>query len=162
MDVVGSIVVPIVAALLGAFIANQVAKNQIKTMLQLEKERVLKEATFELIDAIDSFVHISYRKSVEQEERQRLRRRILSLLALVDKDSFEMTSFELYKVEHWYKVQISSDNPDDKKLQLSRYPNIGFTSTNKFFAELKKDIMKKVYNIDVDFQDCLDLHKKAA
>ncbi len=75
-----NITATLAAAAMGGWVAASVAKRQITAAVQVERDKAKREAGRELLESIDSYLHIAYRGDGDQRwERQRLRRKIISL-----------------------------------------------------------------------------------
>jgi len=136
----------LVAALLGGWVATKIAKSQIQAMTQAEREKMRKETGLELMEAIDSFMHIAYRDQDEQSrfERQRLRRRILSLTALTLPDSFQSVQQHLDGIERWWR---------HKQGEFTGSPpaGMGYTATSSFFEALKTNLFVEIFDQRIQF-----------
>ena len=140
-----NIVATLAAAAIGGWVAAGVANRQIQTSLQVEREKVRKETSKELIEAIDSFVHIAYRHDSEEKrrERQRLRRRILSLTALALPERFADTQRHLDLIDRWWWKQ---SHPAAMPVQ-----GAGYTATNDFFEAVKTQLFREVFGQRIEF-----------
>ncbi|CTP92549.1 hypothetical protein [Xanthomonas graminis] len=141
-----NILATLAAAAIGGWVAAGVASRQIQASLQVEREKVRQETSKELIEAIDSFVHIAYRHDNEEKrhERQRLRRRILSLTALALPEQFSDTQRHLDMIDRWWWR---------KQYQPSAPPiqGTGFTATNDFFEGVKTRLFRDVFGQRIEF-----------
>ncbi|KRG63654.1 hypothetical protein ABB27_17410 [Stenotrophomonas terrae] len=135
------------AALIGGLVATKVAKGQVQAMLQAEREKSQKETALELLESIDSFVHIAYRGGDEQSrlERQRLRRRMLSLTVLTVPNRFTDLQSHLDGVDRWW---FRKNNGGTQKIA-----DVGYTATNDFFERLKTDLFCEVFGQKISFSD---------
>jgi hypothetical protein len=62
----------------------------------------------DLIESLDSFLHIAYRgDGPERLERERLSRRILSLVALCMPERFEPMQQHLALIDQWWRAKRS-------------------------------------------------------
>jgi hypothetical protein len=88
-----NIAATLASACVGGLIAAGIAGRQIKASHAAERDKTRRECARDLIESIDSFLHIAYRNETHEArlERQRLRRRILSLLATCLPERFEAT-----------------------------------------------------------------------
>lgn len=79
-----NITATLAASIIGGLIAAYVARGQIRAAMQVERDKARRETALELLESMDSYVHIAYRGEDAQQhwERQRLRRRIISLTVL--------------------------------------------------------------------------------
>lgn len=136
-----NIVATLTAACLGGLIAAHVAKRQIDAAQRVDFDRTRRDTARELIEAIDSFLHIAYRgeQPVDKLERQRLRRRILSLTALVMSGRFNAVQDHLNLVDRWWGQRRGGP----------RVAGAGFTATETFFTELKEGIFLEVFGTRV-------------
>nr|WP_238396060.1 hypothetical protein [Xanthomonas fragariae] len=134
-----------VAAAIGGCVAACVASRQIEASLQVEREKVRKETSKELIEAIDSLVHIAYRHDSEEKrhERQRLRRRILSLSALALPERFSDTQRHLDLIDRWWWKQSHPASP--------AVQGAGYTATNGFFEGVKTQLFCDIFGQRIEF-----------
>ncbi|MDM7553382.1 hypothetical protein [Xanthomonas fragariae] len=140
-----NIVSTLVAAAIGGCVAACVASRQIEASLQVEREKVRKETSKELIEAIDSLVHIAYRHDSEEKrhERQRLRRRILSLTALALPERFSDTQRHLDLIDRWWWKQSHPASP--------AVQGAGYTATNGFFEGVKTQLFCDIFGQRIEF-----------
>ena len=140
-----NITATLAAAAIGGWVAAGVAKRQIQASLEVEREKVRKETSKELIEALDSFVHIAYRHDSEEKrhERQRLRRRILSLTALALPARFADTQSHLDMIDRWWWKQKHPSAPP--------VTGAGYTATNEFFETVKTDLFREVFGQRIEF-----------
>jgi len=141
-----NIVATLAAALIGGLIASKVARHQIQANQQVEREKIRKETARELIEAIDSYVHIAYRDSSDAAtlERQRLRKRILSLTALTAPDRFQHVKDHLIGIDRWWRQK----QPGFSGPYVAGF---GLTATQTFFESLKTDLFCQVFGQQFDF-----------
>ncbi len=139
-----NITATLIAAAIGGLIASKVARHQIEANQRAEREKVRRETARELIEAIDSYVHIAYRdqSDASPQERQRLRKRILSLVALTLPDNFPPVREHLDGIDRWW-WQKQSGGTSAK--------GFGLTATNQFFEKLKSELFSQVFGQQFDF-----------
>lgn len=142
-----NVIATLCAALIGGLVATKVAKGQVQAMLQAEREKSQKETALELLEAIDSFVHIAYRGADEQSrlERQRLRRRMLSLTVITMPTRFAGLQSHLDTVDRWWFRKNSGGT--------QKIADVGYTATNEFFERLKADIFCEIFGQKILFSD---------
>jgi hypothetical protein len=138
-----NIVATLASACIGGLIAAGIAGKQIKAAQTTERDKSRRENARDLIESIDSYLHIAYRDSSPEGrlERQRLRRRILSLLVLCLPERFEATQKHLDDIDKWWQHRRSG---------IGHRPNgVGFTATEVFFDELKSALFEQVFGTRV-------------
>jgi hypothetical protein len=132
-----NLVATLSAAVLGGWIASRIAQRQMTASAEAERDKTRRELARDLIESIDSYLHIAYRGSGEDRfERQRLHRRILSLIALVMPAEFTATQNHLDAVELWWRAKT---NPTLKPR------GVGLTATETFCIALKQRLFAEVF-----------------
>ncbi|WP_078120443.1 hypothetical protein [Thiosocius teredinicola] len=124
----------LIAAAIGGIIAARVATYQTRATLKAEQDGRKQETARELLEAIDSFMHIAYRG--EHEERQRHCRRVLTLSALLIPDQFDAIQSRLNYVHLWHRRE-EGDKPR----------GIGLTATEGFFAKIKQHLFQTIFGV---------------
>ncbi|MFA6095007.1 MAG: hypothetical protein WC757_03945 [Candidatus Paceibacterota bacterium] len=129
---------------MGGLVAVYAARLQNQATGRDGVDRMLKAITLELIDTIDSYLHIAYRDDSRQSpfERQRLRRRIQSLTSVALPEEYETTKDHLDKIHFWWLNK-------DKSQSTSPTKGIGYTASESFFQALKNKLNKKAFGIDI-------------
>lgn len=132
-----NIVATVAAAVIGGWIAARIAQRQTEAMQQVELQKFRSHAARELIEAVDSYVHIAYRSKDEagKLERQRLRRRIVSLTAEVLPEKVEPVQEHLDGIEKWWRAKRGGLAPK----------GMGYTATEIFFDGFKEDLFEQVF-----------------
>jgi len=127
-----NIIVPLGSALIGGTAAYQIAKKQTVALQKIEKAKWHKEVVFELIENIDSFIDIAYRQDQEQykNQRQKLKRRIISLLAFTLPDQRETVEAHIITIFSWHKGVKGQVN---------------YGNTTDFFEALKNQLLKTIH-----------------
>lgn len=143
----------LISAVMGGWIASNIAKRQADVTNQVEQEKLRKEAARELIESMDSFLHIAYRGTDHESrmERQRLRRRIQSLAVLSLPDQFVAIQDHLDLVEGWWRSREGGP----------RVKGVGVTATESFFDGIKSRLFKEVFKIDVSFNPSTEVEQSA-
>lgn len=144
----------LISAVMGGWIASNIAKRQADATNQVEQEKVRKEAARDLIESMDSFLHIAYRGADHESrmERQRLRRRIQSLAVLSLPEQFMAIQDHLDLVESWWRQRNGGP----------RVKGAGVTATEGFFDGIKSRLFKEVFKIDVAFSPSLEADERVA
>lgn len=61
----------LVASMIGGLVATSIARRQINATMQVERDKSRREVALELLESVDSYVHIAYRGGAEERlERQ--------------------------------------------------------------------------------------------
>lgn len=138
-----NIAATLASAFIGGLIAAGVAGRQIKASHSAERDKTRRECARDLIESIDSFLHIAYRSETPDSrlERQRLRRRILSLLVMCLPERFDATQTHLDGIDTWWRRRRSNS--------AQRIAGMGFTATEQFFDDLKSSLFEEVFGIRV-------------
>jgi hypothetical protein len=138
-----NIVATLASACIGGLIAAGIAGRQIKASQAAERDKTRRECARDLIESIDSFLHIAYRNDTVEArlERQRLHRRILSLLATCLPESFEATQQHLDGIDGWWRRR--------RRPGAQRVPGFGITATENFFGDLKSELFEQVFGTRV-------------
>lgn len=136
-----NIVATVAAAVLGGWIASRVAQRQIHAAQAAERDKARRDVARDLIESVDSYLHIAYRGGDQERlERQRLRRRILSLTAIVLPDRFAAMQEHLDLVERWWRAK---SNPAKKPR------GVGYSATEAHFIDLKQAVFVEVFGARV-------------
>ena len=137
-----NIAATLTATTLGGLIAVFVAQRQIKASQANEHQRVLREVARDLIESLDSFLHIAYRGGDEERrERERLARRILSLCALSIPERFDVMQEHLGLVDQWWRVK---HNKSDRRVR-----GVGYSATQLLFVDVKESLFRQVFGVTV-------------
>lgn len=139
-----NIAATLISSIIGGLVAVYAARLQNQVTGKVEEDRMLKEITLELIDSIDSYLHIAYRDYSPETsyERQRLRRRIQSLTAVALYEEYEKTKGHLDKINLWWLNKNSNQ-------ETSSIKGIGYTASEDFFQVLKNKLHKKAFGINL-------------
>lgn len=134
-----NVVATLFAAGVGGWVASSIARSQMKATLQVEREKARKDSARELVEAVDSYVHIAYRDQEggqSKYERQRLRRRILSLCVLTLPKRFADVQEHLDAIDRWWL----------RRCGMVGVPvaGVGYTATNAFFEGFKTQLFREV------------------
>lgn len=127
-----NIIVPLGSALIGGTAAYQIAKKQTVALQKIEKAKWHKEVVFELIENIDSFIDIAYRQDQEEykNQRQKLKRRIISLLAFTLPNKRDAVETHTIAVFSWHKGIKGQVN---------------YRDTTAFFETLKNELLQTIH-----------------
>jgi hypothetical protein len=137
-----NIAATLTATVLGGLIAVFVAQRQIKASQANERQRIVRDIARDLIESLDSFLHIAYRGDGEEHrERERLARRILSLCALCIPERFDAMQEHLGLVEQWWRAK--------RKNNGRRVRGVGYSATQGLFAEIKESLFLQVFGVTV-------------
>ncbi|BBP01671.1 hypothetical protein [Sulfuriferula nivalis] len=138
-----NIVATLTSAMLGGWIASRIATYQTQATVRSNEQNQKQEVARDLLEAIDSFIHVAYRG--ESSERQRHSRRIRTLCALVLPSEFEEINNHLKKVEAWHRAE-SNDRPR----------GMGISATDKLLSATKQRIFLDVFNQRLDLSNDTD------
>jgi len=142
-----NITATLAAAAMGGWVAASVAKRQITAALQVERDKAQREAGRELLESIDSYLHIAYRGDGDLRwERQRLRRKIISLTLLTFPQQAASVQEHLDAVDAWWRQQAGGP----------RVKGVGFTATEQFFNGIKQTLFSEVFGTTVQFTAVTD------
>lgn len=132
------------SAAMGGWIAAGVAQRQSEAAIRAEQEKVRKEVARDLIEAMDSFLHIAYRGEDlnSRLERQRLRRRIQSLAALSVPERFADIQGHLDIVDGWWRSREGGP----------KVRGAGVSATEHFFDQIKGALFTEVFRVDVQLR----------
>lgn len=131
-----NIVATLAAAVLGGWIATRIAQRQIAASQKVEADKIRRELAREWIETVDSYLHIAYRS--ERMQRQLLRRRMLSLTALVMPQRFDAVQAHLDGVEQWSRA---------RQFNLPRPSGLGYSATEAFFVDLKEALFGEAFGV---------------
>lgn len=130
----------LIAAAIGGKVAMSIARAQMNEIRAIEQDRIRRELGRELIEAVDSYVHIPYRGAADETlERQRLRRRILSLTALLVPEQFNPVEDHLNRVDKWWR---------GRETGLS-VRGVGYTATEEFMSRFKQTLFAEVFKTHI-------------
>ena len=142
-----NITATLAAAAMGGWVAASVAKRQITAAVQVERDKAKREAGRELLESIDSYLHIAYRGDGDQRwERQRLRRKIISLTLLTLPEQAASVQEHLDAVDGWWRQQAGGP----------RVKGVGFTATEQFFNNLKQTLFSVIFGTIVQLTAVAD------
>jgi hypothetical protein len=135
-----NIVATLASACLGGWIASRIAVSQMAAAQAAERAKSRREIARELIEAIDSLLHIAYRDNTNDGtlQRQRLRRRILSLVAMCIPERFVDTQDHLDRIDAWWHARQRAG---------VRPTGMGFTATEDFFYGIKSELFEAVFGM---------------
>ena len=136
-----NVMATLASAAMGGWIAAKVAQRQSEAAIRAEQEKVRKEVARDLIEAMDSFLHIAYRGEDPNSrlERQRLRRRIQSLAALSVPERFADIQGHLDIVDGWWRSREGGP----------RVRGAGVSATEHFFDQIKGALLTEVFRVNV-------------
>lgn len=133
-----NIVATLVAAAIGGGVAVLVAQQQMRASESAEQRKRRSAAGLELVDTLDSYLHVAYRG--DPLDRQRLRRRILSLTALAMPVRFDAMQTHLELVDRWWASKKRNGPP---------VRGAGLSATDEFFRDFKQMLFLEVFGTSV-------------
>lgn len=132
----------LVAAAIGGAIAARVATFQTRATFAAEQASRTQQTARDLLEAIDSYIHIAYRG--DREERQRCERRVLTLSALVTPARFDAIQDHFELVNKWHQWKTNSG---------PKPHGIGLSATETFFEDVKQALFRTIFGVQLKSSD---------
>ena len=118
------------STIIGGVLASRVATYQTRATLKAEERRRQQAIARDMLETIDSYVHIAFRG--ETTERQRLDRRLRTLSKMILPEAYGSTDEHLLAVARWHS-------------NTSKPKGTGFSATTEFFDTIKQRLFAKFF-----------------
>jgi hypothetical protein len=118
------------AAIAGSWFGARATNKQTSINVKLDRDRWLKERSFEFVEIADEFVSYSFRKNtMEIHDRDRLSRKLLTLASIVVPNKSNDLAALVKEV---------------RKFHVGLTYNTTFTQVDKFFSEIQEQVKKQI------------------
>lgn len=131
-----SIVSTFGAAIAGSWFGARATNNQTKKNLDLAKNQWRRERAFEFIDVLDKYLTHSFRRELDNTQRDIISRKMIALTTLLTPSHLKELKNNVRIVREWNDL-----NKNKKEGEVSKKNGASYDETKKIIEAIKEDVL---------------------